>query len=81
MQVHNNTEIDAKNHKVKMLLLYSPMLNLIKEAFSCLKAKAKQLLNESMEIILDRAATMAAQQPLTLLLYGYSSKLCHTGSG
>ena len=67
-RVHNNAEMDAENHEVKMLPPYSPMLNPIEEAFSCLKvklSKVKQLLNESMEIILDRAAAAAAQQPLT----------------
>ena len=64
-RVHSNAEMDAKNHEVKMFPPYSPILNSIEEAFSCLEAKVKQLLSESMEIILDRAAAAAAQQPLT----------------
>ena len=68
--MHNNAEMDAENHEVKMLPPYSPMLNPIEEAFSCLKAKAKQLLNESMEVILDGAAAAAAQQPLTRFRMG-----------
>ena len=63
-RVHNN-EMDAENHKVKMFSPCSPMLNSTGESLSCLKAEVKQLLNESMEIILDKAAAAAAQQPLT----------------
>ena len=74
--------MDAENHEVKMLPPYCPMLNPIEEAFSCLKAKVKQLLNESMEIILDRAAAAAAQQPVITLLkhlvcLGHNTKFYH----
>ena len=62
--VHNNAEMDVENHELKMFSPYSPMLNPIEEAFNCLQAEVKQLQNESMKVILDRAAAAATQNSL-----------------
>ena len=41
---HNSVEMDAENHQIVKLPPYSPMLNPIENAFSCVKAPVKQLL-------------------------------------
>ena len=62
--IHNGVEMDAENHQIVKLPPYSPMLNPIENAFSCVKAAVKQLLNAIMSEILDRAAAAAAHQTL-----------------
>lgn len=63
--VHRNCSMEYENHSIQKLPPYSPMLNPIEMAFSCMKAAVKQLLNERMAVILDRAAAAAAGQTLT----------------
>ena len=62
--VHNNCFVEYQNHTIRKLPPYSPMLNPIEMAFSCMKAAVKRLPNERMAVIIDRAAAIAARQTL-----------------
>lgn len=68
--IHNGVEMDAENHQIVKLPAYSPMLNPIEHAFSCVKAAVKQLVNTRMAEILDRAAAAAAHQTLAAYRMG-----------
>ncbi len=65
--IHRNCAMESVNHTIKYLPPYSPMLNPIENAFSCLKASTQRLLNQRMAEILDRQA--AANAGLTLTAY------------
>ena len=68
--IHNGVKMDAENHQIAKLPPYNPMLNPIENAFSCVKAAVKQLLNARMSEILDRAAAAAAHQTLVTYRMG-----------
>ena len=59
--IRRNAKMGFPNHVIKKLPPYSPMLNSIENAFSCLKFCVKARLNERMHEILDRQAAAAAQ--------------------
>lgn len=65
--IHRNAEMLYENHLIKKLPPYSPMLNCIENAFSCLKLRVKAVLSERMVEILDRRA--AADAGVTLTAY------------
>ena len=66
--IHNGARMEYEGqHTIRKLPPYSPMLNPIELAFSCLKAAVKRDLNHDMARILDRGAAAAAG--LTLATY------------
>ena len=71
--IHRNCTMTFDNHRVKKLPAYSPMLNAVKQAFSTLKMRVKQRLNERMENVLDRAAAANQNVPLTV----FRSRILH----
>ena len=66
---HNELPFMSNSHEVRMLLKYSPFLNLTELANSCLKAAVKRRLSESniQRQLADRVE--AARQNLTLQQY------------
>lgn len=65
--IHRGAAMVYENHQIKKLPPYSPMLNSIENAFSCLKIRIRAMLSERMVEILDRRA--AADAGVTLTAY------------
>ena len=60
-----DNEMGFPNHLIKKIPPYSPMLNAIENAFSCLKYSVKANITEWMVEILDHGAATDANVPLT----------------
>lgn len=63
--IHRNPGFNVEQHEIRKLPPYSPMLNSIENAFSCVKAHVKRAMNERMQEILDRNLAAAQHLPLT----------------